>query len=62
MELNEEQLESVLAGNLKGMGEEFALDNEELFRKKQIEELKKEKELLEALNNSNLEKEQDKTR
>lgn len=62
MELNEEQLDNVLAGNLKGMNEEFALDNEELFRKKQIEELKKEKELLETLNNPKLENEQSKTR
>ena len=35
MELNEEQLDNVLAGNLKGMNEKFALDNEELFRQKQ---------------------------
>ena len=62
MELNEEQLDNVLAGNLKGMNEKFALDNEELFRQKQIEELKNEKELLEVLKNSNLESEQSKTR
>ena len=44
------------------MGKEFALDNEEVFIQKQIEELKKEKERLESLNNSNLENNQPKTR
>jgi len=62
MELNKEQLDNVLAGNLQDMGKEFALNNEEVFRQKQIEELKKEKERLESLNNSNLENNQPKTR
>ena len=51
MELKQEELDKVLAGNLQGMSEESALNNPNLFRDKQIEELKKEKERLENISN-----------
>ena len=54
MELKQEELDKVLAGNSKGMSEETALNNTNLFRKKQVEELKKEKEILENLNSTEL--------
>ena len=44
MELSEDKLENVLGGNSQNMGEEAAINNQELFRKKKIEELKKLKE------------------
>ena len=56
MELNEEELDKVLAGNLHQMSEESALKNPNLFRDKQIEELKKEKERLESYADVDLEK------
>ena len=52
MELKQEELDKVLAGNLQGMSEESALNNPNLFRDKQIEELKKEKERLENISNT----------
>lgn len=55
MELKQEELDNVLAGNSQGMSEEVALDNPNLFREKQIEELKKAKERLESLNSNTLE-------
>lgn len=55
MELKQEELDKVLAGNSQGMSEEVALDNPNLFREKQIEELKKAKERLESLNSNTLE-------
>lgn len=51
MELKQEELDKVLAGNLQGMSEESAFNNPNLFRDKQIEELKKEKERLENISN-----------
>ena len=54
MELKQEELVKVVAGNLQGMGEESALNNPNLFRDKQIEELKKEKARLENLNSTEL--------
>ena len=54
MELKQEELDEVLAGNLQGMSEESAINNPNLFRDKQIEELKKEKERLENLNSAEL--------
>lgn len=54
MELKQEELDKVLAGNLQGMSEESALNNPNLFRDKQIEELKKEKARLENLNSTEL--------
>ena len=41
MELDENKLENVLGGNSQNMGEELAIENADLFRKKKIEELKK---------------------
>lgn len=58
MELKQEELDKILAGNLQGMSEESALNNPSLFREKQIEELKKEKERLENLNSFDLEQEE----
>lgn len=58
MELRQEELDKVLAGNLQGMSEESAINNPNLFRDKQIEELKKEKERLQNLNSSDLEQEE----
>lgn len=55
MELKQEELDNVLAGNTQGMSEQSALNNPNLFRDKQIEELKKEKEKLESLNVNTLE-------
>lgn len=55
MELKQEELDKVLAGNLQGMSEESAINNPSLFRDKQIEELKKEKERLENLQGNKLE-------
>ena len=54
MELKQEELDKVLAGNSQGMSKETALNNPSLFRDKQIEELKKEKERLENLNSTEL--------
>lgn len=54
MELRQEELDNVLAGNSQGMSEETALNNPNLFREKQIEELKKEKEKLESLSSAEL--------
>jgi len=54
MELKQEELDNVLAGNSQGMSEETALNNPNLFRDKQIEELKKEKEKLESLSGTEL--------
>jgi len=54
MELKQEELDKVLAGNSQGMSYEEALNNFNLFRDKQIEELKKEKEKLESLNATGL--------
>lgn len=58
MELKQEELDKILAGNLQGMSEESAINNPNLFREKQIEELKKEKERLENLNSSDLEQDE----
>lgn len=60
MELKQEELDKVLAGNTQGMSNEFALNNPNLFRDKKIEELKKEKEMLESLTNVSLEEEESK--
>lgn len=49
MELNEEELKNVMAGNVQGMSEEKAIENTDLFRKEKIEQLKQEKEELEKL-------------
>ena len=46
MELNENELDKVLGGVSREVGEEEALKNESLFRHEKIEELKKEKEKL----------------
>ena len=46
MELKEQDLDNVLAGNLKGVSQDEALKNESLFRNEKIEELKREKEEL----------------
>jgi len=54
MELKQEELDKVLAGNSQGMSYEEALNNFNLFRDKQIEELKKEKEKLESLSGTEL--------
>ncbi len=55
MELKQEELDKVLAGNTQGMSYEEALNNFNLFREKQIEELKKEKNKKSTLNSiSNL--------
>ena len=54
MELKQEELDKVLAGNSQGISEQSALNNPNLFRDKQIEELKKEKERLENLNSAEL--------
>jgi len=48
-ELDLESLDSVVAGVSHKIGEDTALSNESLYRKEQIEKLKKEKEALEAL-------------
>lgn len=55
MELKVEELDNVLAGNTQGMSEQSALDNPNLFREKQIEELKREKENLQTLNDNRIE-------
>lgn len=55
MELKQEELDKVLAGNSQGMSEEIALNNPNLFREKQIEDLKKEKERLENLKENDIE-------
>ena len=47
MELIQDDLDKVLAGNTQGMSKEEALKNFNLFRDKQLEALKKEKEKLE---------------
>lgn len=47
MELKQEELNKVLAGNTQGMSVEEALKNYNLYRDKKLEELKKEKERLE---------------
>lgn len=44
MELNEKELENVLAGNTHGMSEKTAEEHPELFRGKSLEELKELKE------------------
>lgn len=54
MELKQEELDKVLAGNSQGISEESALNNQNLFRDKKIEELKKEKERLGNLNSTEL--------
>ena len=48
-ELDLETLDGVVAGVSHEMGEDAALSNESLYRRQQIEKLKKEKEALEAL-------------
>ena len=48
-ELDLETLDKVVAGVSHELGENTALNNESLYRKEQIEKLKKEKEALEAL-------------
>ena len=47
MELKQEELDKVLAGNTQGMSEEEALKNSNLYRNKKLEELKQEKKRLE---------------
>lgn len=49
-ELDIETLDKVVAGVSREQGENIALNNESLYRKEQIEKLKKEKEALVALN------------
>lgn len=49
-ELDLETLDKVVAGVSHEQGENIALNNESLYRKEQIEKLKKEKEALVALN------------
>lgn len=58
MELKQEELDKVLAGNTQGMSYEEALNNFNLFREKQIEELKKEKEKLASLSSTELEQDE----
>lgn len=53
-EFNENELDNVIGGNSEGMGEEFALKNYQLFREKQIDELKREKEKLQQLSNKTI--------
>lgn len=48
-ELDLETLDGIVAGVSHELGENTALNNESLYRKEQIEKLKKEKETLEAL-------------
>lgn len=48
-ELDLETLDGVVAGVSHEIGEDAALSNESLYRRQQIEKLKKEKEALEAL-------------
>lgn len=48
-ELDLETLDSVVAGVSHEIGENATLSNEKLYRRQQIEKLKKEKEALEAL-------------
>ena len=48
-ELDLETLDSVVAGVSNEIGENAELSNENLYRRQQIEKLKKEKEALEAL-------------
>lgn len=48
-ELDLENLDGVVAGVSHEIGENTALSNESLYRRQQIEKLKKEKEALEAL-------------
>ena len=48
-ELDLENLDSVVAGVSHEIGENATLSNENLYRRQQIEKLKKEKEALEAL-------------
>lgn len=48
-ELDLETLDSVVAGVSHEIGENATLSNENLYRRQQIEKLKKEKEALEAL-------------
>lgn len=48
-ELDLETLDKVVAGVSHEQGENIVLNNESLYRKEQIEKLKKEKEALEAL-------------
>lgn len=60
MELKQEELDKILAGNTQGMSKEAALNNPNLFRDKKIEELKKEKEMLESLTDVKLEENESK--
>ena len=48
-ELDLETLDSIVAGVSHEIGENATLSNESLYRRQQIEKLKKEKEALEAL-------------
>lgn len=54
MELNLEDLDKVTAGGNRELSEESALDNSELYRKTQIEKLKKERDKLLEIKNKEL--------
>ena len=49
MELRQDELDNILAGTSQEMAEDNALKNPSSYRERQIEELKKEKEILENL-------------
>jgi len=51
MELTEKQLNEVLAGNINGINKDKIFENKDLYRKKQIEELKEQKEIYEQIKN-----------
>lgn len=45
-ELNLEELDNVIAGTLNDLSEDIALENSDIFRKKQIDKLKSEREFI----------------
>ena len=49
MELNEKDLENIMGGIPKEMVDDIALENKDLFREEQIEELKAQKEFIAAM-------------
>lgn len=49
MELNEKDLENIMGGIPKEMVDDIALENKDLFREEQIEDLKAQKEFITAM-------------
>ena len=49
MELNEKDLENIMGGIPKEMVDDIALENKDLFREKQIEDLKVQREIIAAM-------------